>query len=96
MNNENQNQNYKIPLIERDIADLKEKTNNLEEKVDSIRMEFPEIKLMKKLLLGLVGFVLSGFMALIWNTVVVKQQSPKETQIIESISKKILEEYENK
>lgn len=82
------------------IPDLEERIKYLEDQVDSIRMELPEIRLIKKLFLGLVGFVLISFLGLIWNTVVIKSSQESSMKPIGSseeqitdITKKIIDEY---
>lgn len=83
------------------IPDLEERIKYLEEQVDAIRMELPEIRLIKKLFMGLVAFVLTAFLGLIWNTVVLKSSqdvsmklNPTSEEQIGDIAKKVINEYQ--
>jgi hypothetical protein len=88
---------------QRNIPDIEERLNYLEEQVDAIRLELPEIRLIKKLFLGLIAFVLTGFMGLIWNTVVMKStentsmrmhsESSSSGENLNDIAKKFVDEY---
>ena len=64
-------------------------------------MELPEIRLIKKLFMGLVAFVLTAFLGLIWNTVVLKSSqdvsmklNPTSEEQIGDIAKKVINEYQ--
>jgi len=82
------------------IPDLEERIKYLEDQVDAIRLELPEIRLMKKLVMGLVAFVLTAFLGLIWNTVVIRSSQDVSMRLntsseeIGDIAKKIIDEYQ--
>ena len=54
----------------KDIDDFEERIQDLEELVDSLRQEMPEMRLIRKIVFALVTFVLTAFLGLIWNSVV--------------------------
>jgi len=82
------------------IPDLEERIKYLEDQVDAIRLELPEIRLMKKLVMGLVAFVLTAFLGLIWNTVVIRSSQDVSMRLntsneeIGDIAKKVIDEYQ--
>lgn len=72
------------------VDDFEERIKDLEEMVDALRQEMPEIRLIRKIVFTLVAFILTAFLGLMWNTVT---NQPKKSESIDEISKKILNEY---
>ena len=81
---------------QKNVADFEERICDLEEMVDSLRQEMPEMRLIKKLFFALVGFVLMSFLGLIWNSVVLnssKNQSMISAESSKEFVHKVIEEY---
>ena len=74
----------------RSVDDFEDRIKDLEEMVDSLRQEMPEIRLIRKIVFTLVAFILTAFLGLMWNTVT---NQPKKSDSIDEISKKIINEY---
>jgi hypothetical protein len=55
-------------------------------------MELPELLLIKKMFMSLLAFILTAFLALIWNNVVIKGPSTDKGELDE-IAKKVVDEY---
>ena len=76
------------------VDDFEERIKDLEEMVDSLRQEMPEMRLIRKVVFALVAFILTAFLGLIWNTVVVKPNSNSmRIENSQEVVKKIVEEY---
>ena len=82
----------------KDIDDFEERIHDLEEMVDSLRQEMPEMRLMRKIVFALVAFVLTAFLGLIWNSVVLNpnRNNTMRSENAQEIAKKIIEEYNTK
>lgn len=82
----------------KDIDDFEERIHDLEEMVDSLRQEMPEMRLIRKIVFALVAFVLTAFLGLIWNSVVVNpnKNNTMKSENAQEIAKKIIEEYNTK
>ena len=80
------------------VDDFEDRLNDLEEMVDSLRQEMPEMRLIRKIVFALVAFILTAFLGVLWNTVIINQQKSNTMRIENSqeVVKKILEEYNNK
>lgn len=77
------------------IEDFEHRIKDLEEMVDSLRQEMPEMRLIRKLFFALVGFVLMSFLGLIWNVVITstKNASMSNMESSKELAKKVIEEY---
>jgi hypothetical protein len=80
------------------VDDFEDRLKDLEEMVDSLRQEMPEMRLIRKIVFALVAFILTAFLGVLWNTVIINQQKSNTMRIENSqeVVKKILEEYNNK
>lgn len=80
------------------IDDFEERIQDLEEMVDSLRQEMPEMRLIRKIVFALVTFVLTAFLGLIWNSVVLNpnKNNTMRSENTQEIAKKIIEEYNTK
>jgi thiamine kinase-like enzyme len=70
--------------------ELFDQLNQLEEQVDAIRIELPEIRLTKQIVMGLVAIILTSVVGILWNAVVVSKE-PAEN--VNEIVKKLVNEY---
>ncbi len=77
-----------IKSIEKEISDL-------QVEIDTLKLEMPEMRLIKKIVLGLVAFILTAFLGLLWNTVI-NPVSKKSNDNVDEIVKKISQEYQRK
>lgn len=77
------------------VDDFEERIRDLEEMVDSLRQEMPEMRLIRKIVFALVAFVLTAFLGVIWNSVILNPQKNNSMKIENSqeVVKKIVEEY---
>lgn len=75
----------------KDLDYIEDSLEKLNDKLNSIELELPEFRLVKKLILGMIAFVLSAFLGLIWNTTISPTKKPEI--IIDDIAKRIAEEY---
>ena len=76
------------------VDDFEDRIKDLEEMVDSLRQEMPEMRLIRKVVFALVAFILTAFLGLIWNTVVIKPNSNSmRIENSQEVVKKIVEEY---
>lgn len=76
------------------VDDFEERIRDLEEMVDSLRQEMPEMRLIRKVVFALVAFILTAFLGLIWNTIVLGPKSNSmKIENSQEIVKKIVEEY---
>lgn len=81
----------------KDIAQFDLRVEEIEKEVESIKLEFPEIRLVKKLVMGMIAFILTAFLGLIWNVVVINptkntsMNRPQEN--LNDIANKFVEEY---
>jgi len=80
---------------QKNIDDFEDRIKDLEEMVDSLRQEMPEMRLIRKIVFALVAFVLTAFLGVIWNTVVINpaKNTGMRTENAQEIAKKIIEEY---
>lgn len=80
------------------VDDFEDRLKDLEEMVDSLRQEMPEMRLIRKIVFALVAFILTAFLGVLWNTVIINQQKSNSMRIENSqeVVKKILEEYNTK
>jgi len=80
------------------VDDFEDRLKDLEEMVDSLRQEMPEMRLIRKIVFALVAFILTAFLGVLWNAVIINQQKSNTMRIENSqeVVKKILEEYNNK
>lgn len=76
-----------ISEIESDLGKIK---SDLQTEINALKMEMPEMRLIKKVVLGMVAFILTAFLGVIWNGVIT---SSKKTDSVEEFAKKIAEEY---
>jgi predicted nuclease with TOPRIM domain len=75
----------------KDLDSIEDSLDKLNNKLNSVELELPEFRLVKKLILGMIAFILTAFLGLIWNTTI----SPaKKTEVVmDDIAKRIAEEY---
>ena len=96
-NNNRQDVRSKVLVLEKQVEEILERIKSLEDKMDAIRLELPEIRLIKKVFVGLIAFILTGFLGLVWNSVVLKTNTTTEAHpTADDITelKKILDEYQ--
>lgn len=72
--------------IERELSNIK---TNLQTEINNLKLEMPEIRLIKKIVLGMVSIILTAFLGVIWNGVV----TPKKNDPVEEFAKRLTEEY---
>lgn len=76
------------------VDDFEDRIRDLEEMVDSLRQEMPEMRLIRKVVFALVAFILTAFLGLIWNTIVLKPNSTSmRIENSQEVVKKIVDEY---
>lgn len=75
----------------KDLDSIEESLNKLNAKLNTVELELPEFRLIKKMILGMVAFILTAFLGLIWNTTI--SPTKKTDVVIDDIAKKIAEEY---
>lgn len=77
------------------VDDFEDRIKDLEEMVDSLRQEMPEMRLIRKIVFALVAFILTAFLGVIWNTVILSsgKQANMKNENVQEIAKKIVEEY---
>lgn len=76
----------------RDVSVIEPQLETLEKEISSIKMELPELLLIKKMFMSLLAFILTAFLALIWNNVVIKTPST-DSGDLDEIAKKVVDEY---
>jgi hypothetical protein len=80
----------------KDTSQFESRVKEIEADLDSVKVELPEIRLVKKLFMGLVAFLLTAFLGLVWNSLVLnptKTQSMHPPENLNDIAKKFVEEY---
>lgn len=77
------------------VDDFEDRIKDLEEMVDSLRQEMPEMRIIRKIVFALVAFILTAFLGVIWNTVILSsgKQANMKNENVQEIAKKIVEEY---
>lgn len=80
---------------QKDIDGFDGRIRDLEEMVDSLRQEMPEMRLLRKMVFALVGFVLTAFLGLIWNNIVINpnKNNTMKVESSQELIKKVVEEY---
>ncbi len=78
--------------VTRSVADIEREIESLQKEIDILRLEMPEMRLIKKIVLGLVAFILTAFLGLLWNTVI-NSSAKKSNENVEEIVKKLSQEY---
>jgi t-SNARE complex subunit (syntaxin) len=80
---------------QKNIDDFEDRIKDLEEMVDSLRQEMPEMRLIRKIVFALITFVLTAFLGLIWNITVINpsKSNGMKVESTQEIAKKIIEEY---
>ena len=80
---------------QKDIDGFDGRIKDLEEMVDSLRQEMPEMRLLRKMVFALVGFVLTAFLGLIWNNIVINpnKNNTMKVESSQELIKKVVEEY---
>ena len=58
-------------------------------KIINIELELPELRLAKKLVLGMVTFILIAFLGVLWNV------ATKTGNVNDELIKKVVQEYKN-
>lgn len=85
-------EDIKDDLRNNNIDDFDPRLKAIEGMLDGIRQEMPEMRLTKKIVLGLVAFILTAFLGLIWNLAI--QPPPSQTRgSIDEFFNRINEEY---
>jgi hypothetical protein len=80
----------------KDTAVFESRVKEIEQDLEEVKLEFPEIRLVKKLTMGLVAFVLTAFLGLLWNNLVLnptKEEPSHPQENLNDIAKKFVEEY---
>nr|QMP82870.1 MAG: hypothetical protein [Caudoviricetes sp.] len=75
------------------VSDLEKDIREVEEMVDSLRQEMPEMRIIRKIVFALVAFILTAFLGLIWNTVIFQKTSGMRIDNSQEVVKKIVDEY---
>lgn len=75
----------------KDLDYIEDSLEKLNSKINSIELELPEFRLVKKLILGMIAFILTAFLGLIWNTTISPTKKPEV--VLDDIAKRIAEEY---
>ena len=80
---------------QKNIDDFEDRIKDLEEMVDSLRQEMPEMRLIRKIVFALITFVLTAFLGLIWNITVINpsKSNGMKVESTQEIAKKVIEEY---
>lgn len=78
--------------VTRSVTDIEKELESLQKEIDILRLEMPEMRLIKKIVLGLVAFILTAFLGLLWNTVI-NTSAKKSNENVEEIVKKLSQEY---
>ena len=78
--------------VTRSVTDIEKELESLQKEIDILRLEMPEMRLIKKIVLGLVAFILTAFLGLLWNTVI-NTSAKKSNENVEEIIKKLSQEY---
>lgn len=73
----------------KDVQEIESLLEGLKSKISGFEMELPELRLVKKITLGMVAFVLTAFLGLVWNAALMT----KKPDPVDEIAKKIAEEY---
>jgi hypothetical protein len=83
---------------QKNIDDFEGRIKDLEEMVDSLRQEMPEMRLIRKIVFALITFVLTAFLGVIWNVTVINPTKTNGMKVenAQEIAKKVIEEYTNK
>lgn len=76
----------------RDVSEIEPQLESLEKAIGSMKMELPELLLIKKMFMGLIAFILTAFLTLIWNSLVLKGNVTDKGDLDE-IAKKVIDEY---
>lgn len=76
-----------ISSIEKDLDKI---NSNLQGEINSLKMEMPEIRLIKKVVLGMIAFILTAFLGVIWNGLITPVKKP---DYVDEFAKRIAEEY---
>ena len=75
-----------------DISNIEPKLKTIESDIKSIKLELPELLLIKRMFMGLIAFILTAFLALIWNSLVLHSPTGDKGDLDE-IAKKVVDEY---
>ncbi len=75
------------------VDDFEDRIKDLEEMVDSLRQEMPEMRIIRKVVFSLVAFILTAFLGLLWNTVILNPKPTVKVENTQEVVKKIVEEY---
>lgn len=83
---------------QKNVEDFEDRIKDLEEMVDSLRQEMPEMRLIRKIVFALITFVLTAFLGVIWNASVFSpdKRNGMRAENAQEIAKKVIEEYNNK
>lgn len=76
----------------KDASQIEPRLQILEKAVGEIKAELPELIIIKKLFMGLIAFILTAFLALIWNSLVLQHGNSNKDNISE-VAKKVIDEY---
>lgn len=86
-------EDIKDDLRNNNVDDFDPRLKAIETMLDGIRQEMPEMRLIKKIVLGLVAFILTAFLGLIWNIAI--QPPPSQTKgSIDEFFKRLTDEYQ--
>lgn len=80
----------------KNLPDIENRVREVEIEIDSVKLELPEIRLVKKLFLGMVAFLLTAFLGLIWNALITNPNKINSVppDKLNDITKKFIEEYQ--
>lgn len=60
--------------------------------INDIKIELPEMRFIKKIVLGMIAFILTAFIGLVWNNLIINPER-RTNQNIEELVKKLSQEY---
>jgi len=77
-------------IKDNDIENIENSLSAVQTKISVIESELPELKLVKKLVIGMVAMILTAFLGLMWNSAL----NSKKSDNMDELAKKVLNEYQ--